>query len=186
MFHRRNTFNWYEETSPNVIFQGRPGLNRDTGLGIPAVILQLHGVTWSRRVMWNQRPLVATPWRRQRDSAENSGTFSTIIWLCVQNLSSETQCYYYVLLRKMRFLSVYLYSLYKYFSTPVFVLWYYNSPFRLMCPSIIYAASETCPIDFSEVLTLRIDLCVTSCFFGQFFVSPLGKRLWYNVKKKSV
>ncbi len=32
--------------------------------------------------------LVAIPWW-QRDSAENSGTFSTIIWLCVQNVSSE-------------------------------------------------------------------------------------------------
>ncbi len=34
------------------------------------------GVTWSRRVMWHQRPLVTITWRRQRDSAENSGTFS--------------------------------------------------------------------------------------------------------------
>ncbi len=28
-------------------------------------------------------------WRRQRDFAENSGTFSTIIWLCVENVTSE-------------------------------------------------------------------------------------------------
>ncbi len=47
------------------------------------------GVTWSRRVMWHQRPLVTIPWRRQRYSAKNPGTFSTIIWLCVQNVSSE-------------------------------------------------------------------------------------------------
>ncbi len=43
------------------------------------------GVTWSRRVIWYQPPLVAIPWWRQRDSAENSGTFSTINtinWLC--------------------------------------------------------------------------------------------------------
>ncbi len=33
------------------------------------------GVTWSRRVMWHQRQLVAIPWWRQRHSAENSGTF---------------------------------------------------------------------------------------------------------------
>ncbi len=31
----------------------------------------------------------AIPWRRQRDSAENSGTLSAIIWLCVQSVSSE-------------------------------------------------------------------------------------------------
>ncbi len=27
---------------------------------------------------------LAIPWRRQRDSAKNSGTFSTIIWLCAE------------------------------------------------------------------------------------------------------
>ncbi len=41
------------------------------------------GVTWSRRVMWHQQPLVTIPWRRQRDSAENSGTFFQHYWLCV-------------------------------------------------------------------------------------------------------
>ncbi len=52
-------------------------------------------VTWSRRVMWHQRPLVTIPWRRQRDSAKNLGTFSILIWLCVQNVSSETCMYSY-------------------------------------------------------------------------------------------
>ncbi len=41
------------------------------------------GVTWSRRVMWHQRPLVTIPWRSQRESAENSGTFFQYYWLCV-------------------------------------------------------------------------------------------------------
>ncbi len=36
-----------------------------------------------------QRPLVAIPWQRPWNSAENPGTFSTIIWLGVQNVSSE-------------------------------------------------------------------------------------------------
>ncbi len=34
----------------------------------------------------HQRPLVTIPWRRQRDSAENSGTFSPII------LTLYTEC----------------------------------------------------------------------------------------------
>ncbi len=50
----------------------------------------LTGVTWSRRVMWHQLPLLTIPWRRQRDSAENSGTFSTIILtLCTECLISN-------------------------------------------------------------------------------------------------
>ncbi len=42
------------------------------------ILLQL-----SLQLVYHQRPLVTIPWRRQRDSAKNSGTFSTIIWLCV-------------------------------------------------------------------------------------------------------
>ncbi len=60
------------------IHHGRPELNSpDTGLDIPAVILQLNCHNWSRRVMWHQRPLVAIPWRRQRDSAKNSALSRT-------------------------------------------------------------------------------------------------------------
>ncbi len=44
------------------------------------------GLDWTGTPAWtSQLPLVAIPWRRQRDSAENSGTFSTIILtLCAE------------------------------------------------------------------------------------------------------
>ena len=55
------------------------------------------GVTWSKRVMWHQRPLVAIPWQRQRDSAKNSGLFSTIILtLCGECVIRKFRIYYSV------------------------------------------------------------------------------------------
>ncbi len=56
----------------------RLNLTINFNLGVNVFGLWKHNpdmITWSRRVMWHQRPLVAMPWRRQRDSAENSGTF---------------------------------------------------------------------------------------------------------------
>ncbi len=58
----------------------RPSKSTKWGLdwtGTPAWTSQLSSSnpTWSRRVMWHQQPLVAIPWRRQRDSTENFRTF---------------------------------------------------------------------------------------------------------------
>ncbi len=59
----------WKDRNPNCPWQR-------VGLGVNVLGLWKHNSRW-----------------RQRDSVENSGTFSTIIWLCVRNVSSEKNEY---------------------------------------------------------------------------------------------
>ncbi len=60
------------------------------------ILLQLSPSNWCHvhdpELRWHQRTLVTIPWWRQRDSAENLGTFPPI-WLTVHRMCDQNLCF---------------------------------------------------------------------------------------------